>query len=83
MFLDENYTKDNTILGVKIENNFFFGGGGDLLIHIVLTACSNERGGGVDIEIKLAMPDRCMLHILHDQSCTFYKLKTNLYYSCR
>lgn len=28
MFLDENYTKDNTSLGAKIENNFFFGGGG-------------------------------------------------------
>lgn len=45
MFLDENYTKDSTILGVKIENNFFWAGGGDLLIHIVPTACSNERGG--------------------------------------
>lgn len=49
MFLDENYTKDSTILGVKIENNFFLGGG-DLLIHIVLTACSNERGGGLTLK---------------------------------
>lgn len=48
MFLDENYTKDNTILGVKIENNFFWGG--DLLIHIVLTACSNERGGELTLK---------------------------------
>lgn len=29
-----------------------------------IVRCSNERGGGgVDIEIKLATPDRCMLHI--------------------
>lgn len=33
MFLDENYTKDSTILGVKIENNFFFGGGGSADTH--------------------------------------------------